>query len=292
MKNKNGYPFVSAFIAMAASIIILLPIRVYQYFKILESDTGFYTKTDFSVYVMYIVMAFIAIFSVAAAFANKKSFKNKNISFSPVSGAVVFAVAAIGFIADAVNCFSNYSSIGLTYQNNIDKTKWQFISENGGVIILIEAVAGIISAIYFFALSAGYISKKNTAPKLRIMALALPIWSVARLLIRFKTKISFINVSDLFIGLFAIAFTMLFFLYFAQTISEVDNGETYFKMYAYGVPAAVFSLTCFVPRFLLSVIGREDLLCVGYGVELCDLLIPVMIISTLIAHSYESKKTA
>lgn len=292
MKNKTNFPFVPMFIALAASVAVLLPIRIYQYFKILESDTGFYSTKDFSVYLLYAVMAFITLFSIISAFMNRKNLKLKKISFSPVSGAVLFALTAIGLVLDAVSCFTEYLSIGSNYINNFEQTRFQYISANGGIIVLAEAIFGICAAVYFFALAGGYVSKKNVAPRLRSIALSLPLWSAAKLLMRFKTKISFINVSDLFIELFAIAFIMLFFLYFAQTMSEVDKGETYFKMYAYGIPAAAFSLTCFIPRFLLVIIGRDDLLCSDYGVEICYLLIPVMIISTLVARSYESKKSA
>ncbi len=292
MKSKKAYPFVPTFTAMAVSILILLPLRIYQYFKILDPETGFYSKIDFSVYIMYAVMAFISIFSISAAFLNKKSLKFNGAALSPVSGIVAFALGGIGFVFDAMSCFKNYIAVNDGFNNIYDKTKWQYMSENGGIIILVEAVAAVLSAIYLFALATGFTSKKNVAPKLRLIALAMPVWGIAKLLMKFKIKISFVNVSDLFISLFAVAFAMLFFLYFTQTVSEVDNGETYFKMFAYGVPAAVFMLTCFVPRFLLSVIGREDLLCTGYSVEICDLLIPVMIITVLISRSYEPGKSS
>ncbi len=286
MKNKKSYPFMQTFIAAGVSILVLLPLRIYQYFNILESDTGFYSKTDFSVYIMYAVIAFIILFSVITAFYNKKKLQQKKISLSPASGAAVFALSSIGLVFDAIDCFKEYFSLktdfsGYAAQNTNDK---------GTVIVLIEAVFALISAIYFFALASGYLSKKDVAPKLKTIALALPLWSVMRLLLKFKTKISFINVSDLFITLLAIVFTMLYLFYFAQTVSEVDKGETYFKMYAYGIPAAVFSLTCFIPRLVLLAIGRDDLLCAEYSIELCDLFIPIMIISTLISRSYDSKK--
>lgn len=291
MSSKKSYPFIPTYIAAAAAVIALCPIRIYQYFRILEADTGFYSKTDVSVYLMYAVMAFIIIFSIAAAFVNRKNLQMKKINLSPVSGAIVFILSALGFIADAVSCFTDFFEIFNGYSYSYEKTQWKYVSEKGGVIILLEAVFGLVAGIYFCALASGHLAKKNIGPKLRTIALALPLWTVARLLMKFKTTISFINVSDLFLSLFAVVFTMLYLLYFAQTVSEVDNGESYYKMFAYGIPAAVFSVVCFIPRFILVVIGRDDLLCAGYGVEICDLLIPVMIVATLISRSYGSKKS-
>lgn len=290
MKTKKSFPFMQMFISAAIGIIVLCPLRIYQYFNILEAETGFYSKTDFSVYVLYAVMLFVILFSVIAAFMNKKNLEMKKISLSPAAGAVAFAIGGVGFAFDAASCVKEYLSLGNNSYAGAQLNGLQLLNQNGGLIVLFEALFGIISAIYFFTLASGHASKKDIAPKLRLMALALPLWSVMRLLLKFKTKISFINVSDLFIGLFAIAFTMLFLLYFAQTMSEVDKGESYFKLYAYGIPAAVFSIICFLPRLILSVIGRDDLLCAEYGIEYCDILIPVMILIILISRSYNSKK--
>lgn len=289
MKTKASYPFIPSFIAAAAAIIILMPLRIYQYFKVLEPETGFYANIDFSVYLMYAVIALTVVFCIAVAYINRKKIINKNVSLSPVTGAIVYSLGAVGFICDTVSCFSNFINISKEYVYDPNITKWQYISQQGGVIILAEAVFALISAVYFFFMASSYFAKKNNGPSLKTIALALPLWGVARLLIRFKTQISFINVSDLFLELIAITFTMLYLLYFAQTVSEVDNGETYFKMYAYGIPAVVFSLTCFVPRLLLYVIGRDDLVCTNYGVEMCNLLIPIMIIATLVSRTYEGK---
>lgn len=290
MKNSKSYPFTASFIAMAVGILLLCPLRIYQYFKILEPQTGFYSKVDFSVYAMYAIMLFVAIFSVAVAFANKKNLEIRKISLSPVAGGFAFLLAAFGFVTDAVKCFTSFLSLGQDYTYKFDQTKLQYISQQGGLIVLFEGLFALLATIYFVVMAIGYFSKKNVGYKLRTFALALPLWTVARILMKFKTTISFINVSDLFISLFAIGFTMLYLLYFAQTASEVDDGESYFKMFAYGIPAVVFSLACFIPRVVLLVVGRSDLLCTGYGVELCDVLIPVMIIATLVGRSYDRSK--
>lgn len=290
MKSEKGYPFVPTFAAAALAILILCPLRIYQYFNVLEPETGFYSKTDFSVYVMYAVIALLVIFSIATAFINKKNLKHKGINLSPATGAIAYLLCAVGFGADAFKCFTDYLAIGESYTPSFGQTEAQYASQEGSTFIIIEAAFAVISAIYFLVLAFGHIGKKNVAPKLKLIALALPAWAVVRILLKFKTKISFINVSDLFITLFALAFTMLYLLYFAQTVSEVDEGLTYHKLFAYGIPAAVLSLTCFIPRFVLLVVGRGDLICPEYGVEPCELLIPIMIIATLIARTYDSKK--
>lgn len=289
MTDKKSFPFFSLFASGAACVLVLFPLRIYQYFKILEPETGFYSHHDFSVYLLYVIFAFAVLFSFIITVINKKSLKNKKINLSPITGAVVFGLAGIGFLADVAAKVTKFFDIYNGYSFNAGVSINEYLSQKGGTFLLLESVLALISATYFFSLAGGSASRKDIAPSLKIIALSAPLWSISRLLIRFKTTISFINVSDLFVELFAIVFTMLFLLYFAQTMSQVDKGATYWKMYAYGIPASVFSLTCFVPRLVVSVMGNGNLISNGYDIELCNLVIPVMIIATLISRSYSKK---
>lgn len=284
MKNKKDYPFLASFVAAAVAMVIFLPLRVYQYFKILEPETGFYAQKDFSVYLMYAVMAFIIVFSVATAIINRKKLKAMPTVLSPVSGAVIYGITAVGLIVDAAACISEFIEAYSSYEYNFDKTLMQHISQKGGNIVAAQAIFAIISAVYFFTLAGGSAAKKSVAPSVKFIALAAPLWSVMRLLARFKRTISFINVSDLLIELFAIVFVMLFLYAFAQNVSKVDEGETYWKLFAYGIPAAVFSFACFIPRAVLLIIGRGDLIPSGYDIQICDFTTAIMILSVLMSQ--------
>lgn len=285
MKNNKGYPFFTVFAVSAAATVLLLPLRIYQYFKVLEPDTGFYDHKDFSVYLMYFLVVFIVVFGIATAFVSRKKFKRVDISLTPVGGAVVYSAAAIGFVIDAVNCVMNFLNVYNSYSSFSGVSMWSYVSKNGGSINMLQGVLAIVTAVYFFALAVGSVLKKDVAPSLKSIALCAPLWAVARLLLRFQTKISFTNVSDLFLELLATVFLMLFLLAFAQTQSRVDKGESYWKMFGYGIPAAVFCLACFIPRAVLIIIGRSDLLCENYAADICDFTNAVLIISTLISRA-------
>ena len=83
---------------------------------------------------------------------------------------------------------------------------------------------------------------------------------------------------------------MLFLYVFAQNVSKVDKGENYWKLFTYGIPAAVFSLACFVPRAVLLIIGRGDLLPNGYGIQICDFALAIMILSVLMSQAHTNAK--
>ena len=280
----------SLFIGAAAALLVLVPVRIYQYLSIIEPETGFYSSQNFSVYIIYAVMLFSVVFSFITAFIGRKTVAVKRIIDAPKINACAFLLAGIGFASDAVASVVEFIDIYGKYSYNPALTLSKYLSQEGGKIILIQAVFAVISAVYFALLAGSAFSKKDIAPKLRVMSLGATIWAVMKLLMMFKTKISFINVSDLFIELFACAFLMLFFFYFAVNLSQVDKGESYYKLFAYGIPGAVFSLSCFIPRAVLTLIGKGEMLNANYGVSLSSLMLALGVIAALIARAYTFTK--
>lgn len=293
MKTKKDFPFLTLFIVAAVSIVIFLPLRVYQYFEVLEPETGFYIKKDFSVYFMYAVMLIVCGLSVVLSFINRKAL-NTSAQMPEKTGVAVYLVAAIGFIIDGAQKAMQFVDVYENYVYNFQQSLMQYLSDSGGMIFVIQAALSVISSLYFFALAIGGITKKDNASSLKIIALAPSLWAAMRLLFRFKSTISFTNVSDLLLELFAIVFMMMFFFAFAQTTSHVDKGENYWKIFAYGIPTAVLSIACFVPRAVLSVVGHSDLIADGYSPEVCDFTVAIMILAVLISKvtvSVSSKKS-
>ncbi len=282
MKAKKDFPFLTFFIVAAVSILLILPLRIYQYFEILEPETGFYSEKDFSVYLVYALMLIVIVFSIVVSLINKKSLINNNCTFTK-SNAAVFIVASLGFLADAADKAISFIDIYNSYIHNFKQSIFQYISKEGGVIFFLQAMFAMISSLYFLVLAIGVFTGKDNAPSLKLIALAPSLWAAMRLLFRFKSTISFTNVSELFLELFAVVFIMMFFFALAQTFSKVDKGENYWKIFAYGVPAAVFGLACFVPRAVLSVIGHQDLMADGYTPVICDFTIALLILSVLIS---------
>ena len=85
--------------------------------------------------------------------------------------------------------------------------------------------------------------------------------------------------------LFAIVFLMMFFFALAQTVAKIDAQTVFWKIFAYGVPAAMFALMCFLPRFIVMIIGKSELLNTHYGVSYSDLGVAAYIIYNLLSRT-------
>lgn len=269
MKNNKDLVYKVPLFATLTAVLIAIPLRVYQYFKLINPETGFYDDTDFSVFVMYAVIAIAMFICIVFAYLKHKSIKPVYNNKSSMPHIIMSIIMAAGICTDSFGIISDYLELYSANTGNFINVS-DYVSAQGGSLMLIQAIFGIMSAIYFVVSGLSALNKIN-APKLKFLALMPVAWCILRLLFRFKRTISFINVSDLLLELFMIVFTMMFFLALAQVNSKIDADSVFWKLYAYGFPAVMFSLVIFLPRFILILTGSGDQLNPVYLPNFSDL---------------------
>lgn len=282
MKNKMKKSYLTAMCATLAALLISVPLRIYQYFNIIEPQTGFYSKIDASVYVMYAVLA--AAF-ICAMFVSRKKNEDDGIRRRSPMFLCVSIIMAIGVIVDSASQLIAYFELYSEATGANALSVSEYISAQGGTLLLLQAVFGCLSAVYFFVFGLTVGFGNSDGSKFRLFALVPVIWCIFRLLYRFKRTISFTNVSDLLLELFMLVFSLLFFLAYAQVTTKVDGSSVYWKLFACGLPASLFALVCFIPRFIIVVTGKSEMLADGYGVCFSDLTLAVFVAYNLISRA-------
>lgn len=266
-------PVISAF----AAILIAVPLRVYQYLKLIDPTTGFYRENDFSVIVLYAVLGIVMVACMVLSYLNHKTIQPVTIGKGSKIFLAVSLLMALGAAVESVTLFSDFSNLFSDISPYADKKAMtDYISAQGGIIILLQGIFAAVSAFYF-AISGLASQNENPKFKFRILALAPVVWNVFRLLIRFKRTIAFVNVSDLLLELFAIVFAMVFFLALAQIRSKIDADNIFWKIYAYGIPAGLLAAICFIPRLILLVTGNNELINTLHPINFSDLTLAVYI---------------
>lgn len=283
MKNKTDIIYKLPLFVSLLALLTAVPLRVYQYFKVLEPETGFYSSNDISVYVMYILLGAAMLLSVLIPLINKK----KLITVTSVKKSPVFLVfsliLAVTIIIDSAGQLMGYFDL-YDAASAAGGTVTEYVKNQGGTFLLLQAVSGAVAAIYFFVSGLSVSLGNSDGSRLKILGLTPVLWYIFKLLYRFKRTISFTNVSDLMLELFAIVFLMMFFFALAQTVAKIDAQTVFWKIFAYGVPAAMFALMCFLPRFIVMIIGKSELLNTHYGVSYSDLGVAAYIIYNLLSR--------
>lgn len=283
MKNKTDIIYKLPLFVSLLALLTAVPLRVYQYFKVLEPETGFYSSNDISVYVMYILLGAAMLLSVLIPLINKK----KLITVTSVKKSPVFLafslILAVTIIIDSAGQLMGYFDL-YDAASAAGGTVTEYVKNQGGTFLLLQAVSGAVAAVYFFVSGLSVSLGNSDGSRLKILGLTPVLWYIFKLLYRFKRTISFTNVSDLMLELFAIVFLMMFFFALAQTVAKIDAQTVFWKIFAYGVPAAMFALMCFLPRFIVMIIGKSELLNTHYGVSYSDLGVAAYIIYNLLSR--------
>lgn len=279
-------PLLGLYIA-AGLLIAAIPVRLYQQLNIIEKDTGFYKAVDRSVYVMYILAAATLISSYAVAVLAKNIPASKSPYRKNKFLALVSILLGVGIVLDVVSAMSgfiinarNFATAGISFLGT---------AEQGQIPILFEAVLGIFAAIYLLVFGISYIDGRTTYSQYKFLAITPFFWSIARLVGRLITKIAYVNVSDLMLEIFGIAFMMIFFMSFARISSGLSNKKAMRNVFASGTVAAFLLGTANIPRFLMLVSGNSGKITSGYGISVCDLVF-VFFAAAYIINAYKCAK--
>ena len=290
-KNVEINPFV-LFAVFIGSAIIALPMRVYQLLTIVEPGTGFWETKNASVYALYAVAALSVLCCVLISYLCKNNLSRASApgGKKPVIGLIAFlAVAAlianaITRYADFSDLYFNYSTASANYTAEGVLSLREYLTKTGALSMALEAFFAVISAIYFFFYGLSAFSGKSVS-EYKLLAVSPVLWCIFRVIHRFMREISFLNVSELFFELCMIIFLMMFFMVFAQVTAKVNGKGLEWKLYAYGLPAALFCLICFVPRLIVIALGKSSLLTDNSPIEYCDLAMAAFVIASLVSRT-------
>ena len=291
MKIKNELIRIAPLFAALCALLIAVPVRIYQCLKIIDAKTGFYNEIDASVYVLYIVLAIGALAGFIIPFIRHKSLKPVSLCGKSLGFTIVSLVMALLLIIDSASQLMEYFDIFSEAASVSAFNVKEYVSAQGGTLLLLQAVSGAFAAIYFFVTGVTIGIGNADSSKYKILALVPTLWCIFRLLYRFKRTISFVNVSDLLLELFFIVFSMMFFFALAQVNSRVDINDkgaemlssVYWKVFGYGIPASLFALICFLPRFILLITGNSGNINVHYPVNFSDFGFALFTIYTCIS---------
>lgn len=285
-KNEKLNPLLGLYIA-AGLLIAAIPVRLYQLLTIIEQDTGFYKAVDRSVYVMYALAAAAVIASYGIAVLAKNIPASKSPYRRNKFLAVTSILLGVGIVLDVVSSASaflikarNFMSVGISFLGTADQ---------GQIPILFEAVLGIFAAIYLLVFGISYIDGRTTYSQYKFLAITPFFWSISRLVGRLISKIAYVNVSDLMLEIFGIAFMMIFFMSFARISSGLSNKKAMRSVFASGAVSAFLLGTANIPRLLMLISGNGDKITSGYGLSVCDLVFVFFAVAYII-NAYKCAK--
>lgn len=266
MKIRGRFQKVNPIIPLYVLVGLLalaIPLRTYQLLFITESDTGFYKTVNWTVYALYLISAFAVIVPYVIVNLAKSVPSSKN---PPSRKNKFLAVASLlfgfGIILDVISTFATLF---------LDKSGVALAERENVFPLLIEAFFGLFSTIYIMIFGISFLDGKTTYSQYKFLALAPLGWSIGRVIIRFLTRISYVNIADLLFELVAISFMMVFFLALARISSGLANETSMRSLFASGFASVFFCLLANIPRIIVTITGNGGAVPTAYPIVICDL---------------------
>lgn len=292
MKGKLDFIKVKGLLVLfAIAFAFAAPIRLYQYFTVIAPSTGFYTSLSWAVYALYIIVGVFSLAVIICSFLSTETVQSKMPEGKSKLLGVVSIAYAVCFLIDAIMRISSFAIAFVGYASgSVRPGLWRYISTNGYLPVILQAVFALFAAIYFIVFGMSYLAGKNTFQDSKLLALSPMLWAVARMITGLMKPISYVKVSELLLELFSMMFLMLTFLSFARISSQLSEKGEMRKIFAFGLPAALFCLVCAVPRVVLTVIGQSSRLADGYGFDVMLLSSAVFLIVYIASVMYMGNK--
>lgn len=253
--------FSSQIIFLSVALIIALPVRVYQYLNVIEPTTGFYNSwlnpTVFGLYGLCLALI-IALIALSHKGGKKAVYalpdkKNAALGVTSLIFSLTLISDAVFQIMKLISIFSGEIQIGqLVLRDSVGKSSVFFMCA--------QVIFGLLSAVYFIVFGINYFSDERDHKPLKVLAAAPVLWGITRLMIRFMQTISFRYVSELMFELLMVVFFCLFFVSFIKFNERLLEKRVQTRVIAYGLISVFFSLLSAVPRYIVAIMGRYDVL--------------------------------
>lgn len=275
--------FGAGIIVLVVGLVIALPVRVYQYLNVIESTTGFYkTWKNPTVFALYGFAAIIIILLLAlSAKGGKKTLYNipqgKNI---PLALSSFFFAATL--LVDAVYQLMYVKRI---ISGSIAVSKL-ILGDNAGAsmkyFLMAQVLFAVLSVVYFMLIGLQYVGINVNYSNKVFLSIFPVLWGVVRMMVRFMQTVSYRYVSEILFEMIMIIFGCLFLVAFIRFSSGLLKDKVQPKIFGCGMVCIFFSFLSAVPRYVLLVMGRGDLLYrQGSVYQLCDLGMAIFIAAAI-----------
>lgn len=254
----------SAWIILAVMLLVTLPARLSQILLYMDRETGFYNDGGV---LTIVVSAGLAIGALATAIlyyidqSKPKSYQ----AIRSIPTAVLGILAGLGLVIESV--------FGL-----MDGSSGQIHT-----MYMIFSLVGILTGIVFMLTAYDFAVGENRFAKYPILALVSPIWGCVALVVLFITYVAVANVAENIYNTFTVIFLLLFLFAQAKLLAGVENQKSSRFIYAFGLPAILFSLVTGISGAVSYFIGARQIGYFPVGLHFVNILLALYIFAFLLA---------
>lgn len=274
------------FIAFAALGLVLTALRFYQMTSLIDPATGFFTdKGNPTVPLYYILWALTALGALLLFYLCPDCGTGSFAGQKNLPAAIGSLLMAVGAAAKAV---SGWSAIRVKAGTSL----LFYIRAEKAYIALLAVLFAMLSALVFLADAIAFATGKSFPNKLQLCHLIPVLWMFCTTVGYFSITVSYLNVTQLMLMIFADAFLMVFLFEFARFISGIGTEEASWLLFASGVITEIFLCAFVLPDLFMLVSGRSASIPENCALNLYDVTALLFVPTALFAAARNKEHTA
>lgn len=282
MKNKGISLKNICFVSWGLGVLLTI-LRIYQALTITDGSTGFFTESNISVPVMYIVMAAAVLIPLILTYIcpDKPSGDiRKKPSFIYIFSVIFFAASLVIEGVKKVMLF-----LGTDGRFELKK---EAVGGNIGFLLMIFSILAAISLLLSLIV---YIKNGTLTGKLKIPMLFPAIWAFLKTLGFFSVTVSYVKVVSLLLTIFAFAFLMVFLFQSARVSTGIGRKDAVWLFFATGLISATLCFSAGIPTLTAHFfVPEKEVLYCPYDLNL--ITAGLYAVASVISHFGVKEKTS
>lgn len=236
--------------------------RIALYFTSIDPDTGFYTESARMIGMITSIAFVVGMVLCVVLFRFLSEPKSVVLDRAPDLGIVSFGMAvALGF-----------DTIASLVQPSVDLPMLNYII----------GFFAILAMAYFICSGIDYLRGGRCTPG--PLFGAVPLWSGVKLVLFYTRFHGVVYISEGVLEVFALALTMMFWLYHTRMVTGMNSGRASQWGYGFGISAAAACAMVTLPRMAAGLMGRTDLTAHGSNLEITSLVSILYIVVFLVRY--------
>lgn len=232
------------------TLVIALPVRLYQTLFLLEAETGFYTDGSLTTAIVFITLMAGCVLLYADTARSRAPVPR--LPIRSLSAAVTAMFTGFLFCGQSL-----FSLLGTPSVEN-EVMNW------------VLAATGLLAGAALLVQAYGHAVGRNFWSEHPLPALLPPLWGCACLVALFITYSGSVNIAENVYDTFSVVFLLLFFFAYAKLHAGMETERSARNAVRFGLMAIVFAAVTVIPELLLRLTGVSPVTSYPFGMYLMN----------------------
>ena len=240
-----------AWLVFFGALFVSVPLRICQLIFFVDYETGFFTDdgvitTSLTIF-LFLTSAVLIFMCLRDKNAPKRYPPIKNIPAGLTAGASGIVTLIHSVLAIA------------SFAKPRDSVEAAAVSTGQQYLTVILGLVGVIAGAIWIVTAVGYFTRKNFFREMPVFSLIPPVWMCLNLVALILNYTTYANFTENVYDMLTVMFMLIFVFTRAKLFAGVRLTSSGKRIYAFGLPAILFSCITAAPNVVLQIVGKSPI---------------------------------